>query len=92
MGHAATYGPEIGRATMAADDRDGDGTVHLGSRALTIRLMPAASEAERVALRAFLADIAQRCFSLPGDPDRRRLAGRQVSDRLRRIGAQALPA
>ncbi len=50
------------------------GTVHVGSRAVTIRLMPAASEAERVALRAFLADIARRRFSLTGDPDRRRLA------------------
>jgi len=50
------------------------GTVHVGSRALTVRLMPAASEAERVALRAFLADIAARRFSLPGDPGRRRLA------------------
>ncbi|HSW34783.1 MAG TPA: hypothetical protein VLH36_14320 [Steroidobacteraceae bacterium] len=50
------------------------GTVHVGSRSVTVRLVPAASEAERVALRAFLADIAGRRFSLPGDPDRRRLA------------------
>ena len=45
----------------------------LGSRVVTVRLMPAASEAERVALRAFLADVVRRPFSLPGDPDRRRL-------------------
>jgi hypothetical protein len=36
--------------------------------------MPAASEGERVGLRAFLADIARRRFTLSGDPDRRRLA------------------
>lgn len=29
---------------------------------------------ERVALRAFLADLARRRLSLPGDPDRRHLA------------------
>ena len=50
------------------------GTVHVGTRAVTIRLMPGASEAERVALRAFLADMAGRRLSLPGDPDGRRLA------------------
>jgi len=50
------------------------GTVHVGSRAVTVRLMPAASDAERIALRAFLAGIAGRRFSLPGDPDHRRLA------------------
>ncbi len=50
------------------------GTVHVGSRAVTVRLMPGASDAERVALRAFLADMAGRRLSLPGDPDRRRLA------------------
>jgi hypothetical protein len=50
------------------------GTVHVGSRAVTVRLMPAASDGERLALRAFLADIGRRRFSLPGDPDRRRLA------------------
>src|SRR6266542_1164066 len=49
------------------------GTVHVGSRAVTVRLMPGASDAERVALRAFLADMAGRRLSLPGDPDRRRL-------------------
>jgi hypothetical protein len=36
--------------------------------------MPAATESERVALRAFLAHLARRRFWLPGDPDRRRLA------------------
>jgi len=50
------------------------GTVHLGPRSVTVRLMPAASDAERAALRAFLADIARRRFSLPGHPDHRRLA------------------
>lgn len=50
------------------------GTVHVGSRSVTVRLMPAANEAERVSLRDFLADIARRRFSLPGDPDRRRIA------------------
>jgi hypothetical protein len=50
------------------------GTVHVGARAVTVRLMPAASDAERAALRAFLAEIGCRHFSLPGDPDRRRLA------------------
>ncbi len=49
------------------------GTIHLGSRGLTVRLMPAASNSERVALRAFLADLTRRRLSLPGDPDRRRL-------------------
>lgn len=34
------------------------GAVHVGSHAVTVRLMPAANEAERVALRAFLADEA----------------------------------
>jgi hypothetical protein len=38
--------------------------------------MPAATDAERVALRTFLADLTQRCLSLPGDPDHRRLAWR----------------
>lgn len=50
------------------------GTIHVSSRAVTVRLMPAANEAERTALRSFLADIARRSFSLPGDPDHRRLA------------------
>jgi hypothetical protein len=52
------------------------GTIHIGSRAVTVRLMPAATDAERVALRTFLADLTQRCLSLPGDPDHRRLAWR----------------
>jgi hypothetical protein len=50
------------------------GTVHVGARAVTVRLMPAATDAERLALRAFLAEIGRRRLSLPGDPDRRRLA------------------
>lgn len=49
------------------------GIVHLGSHGVTVRLMPAASEVERTALRAFLADLTRRRLSLPGDPDRRRL-------------------
>lgn len=52
------------------------GTIHLGSRSVTVRLMPAASDSERAALRAFLADLTRRRLSLPGDPDRRRLAWR----------------
>jgi hypothetical protein len=50
------------------------GTIHVGSRTVTVRLMPGATDSERAALRAFLADIARRRLSLPGDPDRRRLA------------------
>jgi hypothetical protein len=50
------------------------GTIHLGSRGISVRLMPAASESERSALRGFLADLTHRCLSLPGDPDRRRLS------------------
>ncbi len=50
------------------------GTIHLGSRSVTVRLMPAAIDSERVALRAFLSDLTRRRLSLPGDPDRRRLA------------------
>ncbi len=52
------------------------GTILLGARTVTVRLMPAASASERVALRAFLADLTRRRLSLPGDPDRRRLAWR----------------
>jgi len=60
------------------------GTVHVGSRAMTVWLVPAATESERVAIRAFLADIAGRRFSLPGDPDGHRpRLGAQMSDRLR---------
>jgi hypothetical protein len=36
--------------------------------------MPAVSEAECVALGTFLADVACHRFSVPGDPDRGRLA------------------
>jgi len=50
------------------------GTVHVSSRAVTVRLMPAASDGERVSLRAFLADLGRRRLSLPGDPLHRRLA------------------
>ena len=49
------------------------GTVHLGSRAVTVRLMPAATHSERSALSVFLADLTRHRLSLPGDPDRRRL-------------------
>jgi len=49
------------------------GTICLGSRRVTVRLMPAGTEAERVALRAFLAEVTGLRLSLPGDPDRRRL-------------------
>ncbi|HEX9242081.1 MAG TPA: hypothetical protein VF875_06515 [Anaeromyxobacter sp.] len=52
------------------------GTVHLGSRSVTVRLMPAASESERAALRAFLADLTCRHLSLPGYPDLRHLSWR----------------
>lgn len=49
------------------------GTVHVSSRGVTVRLMPAATESERLALRAFLRDVTRLRLSLPGDPDRRRL-------------------
>ena len=50
------------------------GTVHVGSCAVTVHLMPAASDGERASLRAFLADLGRRRLSLPGDPLHRRLA------------------
>jgi len=50
------------------------GTVHVGPRAVTVRLMPAANDGERVSLRAFLADLGRRRLSLPGDQLHRRLA------------------
>jgi hypothetical protein len=49
------------------------GTVRLSSRGVTVRLMPAATESEREALRAFLRDVTRLRLSLPGDLDRRRL-------------------
>jgi hypothetical protein len=49
------------------------GTVRLSSRAVTVRLMPAASDSEREALRAFLRDVTRMRLCLPGDPDGRRL-------------------
>ncbi len=49
------------------------GTVRVSSRAVTVRLMPAATDSEREALRVFLRDITRMRLSLPGDPDRRRL-------------------
>ena len=49
------------------------GTVRVSSRAVTIHLMPAANDSERVALRSFLRDATRMCLSLPGDPDARRL-------------------
>ncbi|HET8542305.1 MAG TPA: hypothetical protein VFL83_20690 [Anaeromyxobacter sp.] len=62
------------------------GTIHLGSRSVTVRLMPAASDSERAALRAFLADLTRRRLPLPGDPDQRGSPGgleAQIGDRLR---------
>ena len=49
------------------------GTVSVSSRGVTVRLMPAAADSERVALRAFLRDVTRLQFALPGDPGRRRL-------------------
>jgi hypothetical protein len=49
------------------------GTVSLGSRGVTVRLLPAATDAERDAIRAFLRDVTRLRLTLPGDPDRRRL-------------------
>ena len=49
------------------------GTIHLGSRSVTVRLMPAATAPERIALSAFLRDVSQMNLTLPGDPDRRAL-------------------
>jgi hypothetical protein len=49
------------------------GTVRVSSRGVTVRLMPAATESECVALRAFLRDVTRLRLALPGDPDRRRL-------------------
>lgn len=49
------------------------GTMSVSARGVTVRLMPAASEAERVALRLFLRDVTRLRLALPGDPDRRRL-------------------
>jgi hypothetical protein len=49
------------------------GAVRVNSHAVTVRLMSAASDAERDALRAFLRDVTRLRLSLPGDPDRRRL-------------------
>ena len=49
------------------------GAVRVSSRCVTVRLMPAATDSERGALRAFLRDVTRLRLSLPGDPDRRRL-------------------
>jgi hypothetical protein len=49
------------------------GDVRLSSRGVTVRLMPAATDAERAAIRAFLRDATRLRLSLPGDPDHRRL-------------------
>jgi hypothetical protein len=49
------------------------GAVRLSSRGVTVRLMPAATDSERVAIRAFLRDVTRLRLSLPGDPDCRRL-------------------
>ena len=58
---------------MLATLFDAPGTVRVSSRAVTVGLMPAASESEREAIRTFLRDVTRRCLSLPGDPDGRRL-------------------
>ena len=47
------------------------GTVHVGARGVTVRLLPAATGAERTALSAFLRDVSQMPLTLPGDPDHR---------------------
>jgi len=44
------------------------GTMHLGSRSVTVRLMPAATAPERTALSAFLRDVSQMNLTLPGGP------------------------
>lgn len=49
------------------------GTVSLGSRGVTVRLLPAATDAERDAIRAFLRDVTRLRLTLPGDPDHLRL-------------------
>ncbi len=49
------------------------GTVRVSSRAVTVGLMPAASDSEREALRRFLRDVTRMRLTLPGDPDARRL-------------------
>ena len=49
------------------------GNVRVSSRGVTVRLMPAATESERIALRAFLRDVTRLRLALPGDLDRRRL-------------------
>ncbi|HEX5851859.1 MAG TPA: hypothetical protein VFY36_02085 [Solirubrobacteraceae bacterium] len=49
------------------------GTVRVSSRGVTVRLAPAATESERLALRALLRDVTRLRLALPGDPDRRRL-------------------
>jgi hypothetical protein len=49
------------------------GTVRVSSRGVSVRLMPAATDSERVALGAFLRDATRLRLALPGDPGRRRL-------------------
>jgi hypothetical protein len=49
------------------------GTMHIDSRDVTVRLMPAATGPERTALGAFLRDVSRMSLTLPGDPDRRHL-------------------
>jgi hypothetical protein len=49
------------------------GTVRVSSRGISVRLMPAATDSERVTLRAFLRDVTRLRLALPGDPGRRRL-------------------
>ena len=49
------------------------GTLRVSSRGVTVRLIPAATGSERVALQAFLRDVTRLRLALPGDPGRRRL-------------------
>ena len=49
------------------------GTLRVSSRSVTVLLMPAATDSERVALSAFLRDVTCLRHALPGDPGRRRL-------------------
>jgi transposase len=49
------------------------GTVRVSSRAVTVKIVPAANDSERDALRAFLRDVTRMRLVLPGDPDSRRL-------------------
>ncbi len=49
------------------------GAVTVSARAVTVALMPAATDSERDALSHFLRDVTRMRLTLPGDPDARRL-------------------